>query len=82
MALNEKERKDEKNHLNDTLAEIEKQVSALGKEINVKQEEITEFKKILWEDKGSIDSVEMRTGLMASEMEANFMLMKMEKYKK
>lgn len=82
MALSEKDMKLEKTYLRNTSKEISNQLDVLGKEIHVKEEELTEFKKVLWDDKGSIDSVEMQTGLMASEMEANFMLMKMEYYKK
>lgn len=82
MALSEKDMKLEKTYLRNTSKEISNQLDVLGKEIHVKEEELTEFKKILWEDKGSIDSVEMQTGLMASELEASFMLMKMEYYKK
>ena len=82
MALSNEEIKQEKTYLEKTSKEISKQIDILEKEIHVSKEQITEFKKILWQDKGSIDSVEMQTGLMASEMEANFMLMKMEYYKK
>ena len=82
MALSEKDIKLEKTYLRNTSKEISNQLNVLGKEIHVKEEELTEFKKILWEDKGSIDSVEMQTGMMASELEASFMLMKMEYYKK
>lgn len=82
MALTEKELKEERNYLRDASKEISSQLDILGKEIHVKEEELTQFKKILWEDKGSIDSVEMQTGLMSSELEASFMLMKMEYYKK
>ncbi len=82
MALSDREIKLENNYLRNTSKEISKKLDILQKEIHVKQEEITEFKKILWEDKGSIDSVEMKTGLMSSQMDANFMLMKMEYYKK
>lgn len=82
MALTDAELKAEEHYLEKTSMEIEKQAKELGEKIQFKDEEITEFKKVLWEDKGSIDSVEMKTGLMASEMEANFLLMKMEYYKK
>ena len=62
MALSDREIKLENNYLRNTSKEISKKLDILQKEIHVKQEEITEFKKILWEDKGSIDSVEMKTG--------------------
>lgn len=82
MALSKEELKKEEVYLESTSKEISDKLDVLGKEIHVKEEELTEFRKVLWEDKGSIDSVEMTTGLMASELEANFMLMKMEYYKK
>ncbi len=82
MALTEKELKKEKDYLVSTSKEISNQIDVLGKEIHVKESELSEFRKVLWEDKGSIDSVEMQTGLMSSELEAGFMLIKMEYYKK
>lgn len=82
MALTNDELKQEENYLENASFEIANQLDDLGKEIKVKDEQITEFKKFLWEEKGSVDSVEMTTSLMASEMEAGFMLMKMEYYKK
>lgn len=82
VALSEKEMKQENNYLRITSKEISNQIDVLGKEIHVKESELLEFKKVLWEDKGSIDKVEMQTSLMSSEFEAGFMLMKMEYYKK
>lgn len=82
MALTKEEEAKERTHLKGIIKEIQKQLDELGKEIHIKNEQITEFKKFLWEEKGSVDSVEMKTSLMASEMEAYFMLMKMEYYKK
>lgn len=82
VALTSKELKLEEKYLENASFEISNQLDDLGKEIKVKDEQITEFKKFLWEEKGSVDSVEMTTSLMASEMEAGFMLMKMEYYKK
>lgn len=82
MALNEKETKQEEIYLENTSKEISEQLRSLQEEIHFKESEITEFKKMLWESKGSIDSVELTTDLMASELEANFALMKMDKYKR
>ena len=82
MVLSENDMAKELNYLENTTKEIEEQIEVLGKEIHVKNEEITEFKKFLWEEKGSIDAVEMRTSLMSSAFEANFMLMKMDYYKR
>lgn len=82
MALTEKELKEENSYLRSTLKEISNQIDVLGKEIHVEESKLTEFRKVLWEDKGSIDKIEMQTSLMNSEFEAGFMLMKMEYYKK
>lgn len=82
MALTSKELKLEEKYLENASFEISNQLDDLGKEIKVTDEESLKFKKFLWEEKGSVDSVEMTTSLMASEMEAGFMLMKMEYYKK
>ena len=82
MALSKNELIKEKRYLDFASSVISQKLDDLGKEISVKQEELTEFRKVLWEDKGSIDKVEMTTGLMSSEFEAGFMLMKMEYYKK
>ena len=82
MALSKDELKLEENYLENTSKEISNQIDVLGKEIHVKKEKLTEFRKVLWEDKGSIDASEMQTGLMSSEFEASFMLMKMDYYRK
>ena len=82
MVLNEKESKQEEIYLENTSKEISCQLKSLEEEIHFKESEITEFKKVLWESKGSIDSVEMTTDLLASELEANLTLMKMDKYKR
>lgn len=82
MAITKEDMMAENDYLELTSIEINNQLEELGKEINVKQDEISEFKKVLWEEKGSIDHIEMQTSLMSSEMEAFFMLSKMEYYKK
>ena len=82
MALEKQELKLEEEYLRDALCIISDELNTLGKDINVKSEELKNFKKVLWEEKGSIDSVEMTTGLMSSEFEANFVLKKMDRYKK
>ena len=56
-ALSNEEIKQEKTYLEKTSKEISKQIDILEKEIHVSKEQITEFKKILWEDKGSIDFI-------------------------
>lgn len=82
MNLSKEELKKEKNYLDFCLNLIEKQIKELGSEINVKESELTEFRKFLWEEKGSVDSVEMSTSLMSSEFDAMMILRKMEYYKK
>lgn len=82
MALSNNDIKQEKDYLDFTIKEISKKIDILGKEIHVKNEKITEFKKVLWEDRGNIDGVEMQTELMSSQLEANFVLTKMNYYRK
>lgn len=82
MALSNNDIKQEKDYLDFTIKEISKKIDILGKEIHVKNEKITEFKKVLWENRGSIDGVEMQTELMSSQLEANFVLTKMNYYRK
>lgn len=82
MALSNNDIKQEKDYLDFTIKEISKKIDILGKEIHVKNEKMTEFKKVLWEDRGSIDGIEMQTELMSSQLEANFVLTKMNYYRK
>ena len=82
MAISKEDLAKEKLHLEKTIDEIERQIKSLGAQISVKNEELKEFKKFLWEEKGSVDAIEMSTGLMSSEFEANFILKKMDYYKK
>ena len=82
MALSNNDIKQEKDYLEFATEEISKKIDILGKEIHVKNEKITEFKKVLWENRGSIDEVEMQTELMSSQLEANFVLTKMNYYRK
>ena len=82
MSISAKEMDYERSYLKKVLNEISSVIDSLGKEINVKEQQLVEFKKVLWESKGSIDSVEMQTELMSSELEASFMLMKMDRYKR
>lgn len=82
MALSNNDIKQEKDYLEFATEEISKKIDILGKEIHVKNEKITEFKKVLWENRESIDGVEMQTELMSSQLEANFVLTKMNYYRK
>lgn len=82
MSLSNEEIRKENNYLEKTTNEISKQLESLGKEIHVGEEQINEFRRYLWEEKGNMDSVEMKTSMMSSEMEAGFMLGKMEYYRK
>lgn len=48
MALSKDELKLEENYLENTSKEISNQIDVLGKEIHVKKEKLTEFRKVLW----------------------------------
>ena len=58
MSISAKEMDYERSYLKKVLNEISSVIDSLGKEINVKEQQLVEFKKVLWESKGSIDSVE------------------------
>lgn len=73
---------EEQEYLKKASRELAKQIKVLGNDINFKETEMKEFRKLLWESKGSIDEVEMKTSLMSSELDASLMLQKMERYKK
>ncbi len=47
MALSKDELKLEENYLENTSKEISNQIDVLGKEIHVKKEKLTEFRKVL-----------------------------------
>ena len=49
MALSNNDIKQEKDYLEFATEEISKKIDILGKEIHVKNEKITEFKKVLFE---------------------------------
>ena len=82
MALNDAEMSKENSYLVETSNEIKRQLEELGKEIHIGEEQINEFRKYLWEEKGNMDSVELQTSMMSSELEAGFMISKMEYYRK
>lgn len=82
MSLSKEEVRKENDYLEKTTNEINNQLQELGNQIHVKEEQLTEFKRYLWEEKGSMDDIELKTGLMSSELDASLMLQKMEYYKK
>lgn len=82
MPLSSIELTKEKENLAMTSKEIEKRLEVLGKELDLKDEELHELRRYLWEEKGSMDEVELSTGLMQSEFEADFALNKLDYYRK
>lgn len=60
----------ENKYLTTCLKEINTQIDELGQNLQVEQVDIKEFNKFIWENKGSMDSVEISSNLLASELEA------------
>ena len=49
MSISAKEMDYERSYLKKVLNEISSVIDSLGKEINVKEQQLVEFKKVLWE---------------------------------
>ncbi|MDD2469336.1 MAG: AAA family ATPase [Bacilli bacterium] len=60
----------EEKYLTTCLNEINNQIKELGQGLQVEKIDIKEFNKFIWENRGSMDEVEIRSNLLASELEA------------
>jgi DNA helicase-2/ATP-dependent DNA helicase PcrA len=69
MSVSEKLLDYEKKYLKICLKEIATQINELSSNLQVEQVDIKESRKFIWENKGSMDPVEIRSSLMASEQE-------------
>ncbi len=72
----------ENKYLNICLKEINKQIKELSEGLEVEEVNITEFRKFIWENKGSMDPVEIRSNLMSSELDFYFFTKKADYLKK
>ena len=82
MSLKETELVLEKKKLNEVSELIDDKITELGKKIFKKEEELTDFKKFVWEEKTNLDEVELRSFMTSSEMEAKQLLDKDAYFKK
>lgn len=62
----------ENKYLDGCLKEISKQIGELSEGLEVEEVNISEFKKFIWENRGSMDPVEIRSNLMSSDIEVYF----------
>ncbi|MFA5407429.1 MAG: UvrD-helicase domain-containing protein [Bacilli bacterium] len=69
MQFSEKLLAYENKYLKICIKDIDKQIKELGKNLQVEQLDIKESRKFIWENKGSMDAVEIRSNLLASEQE-------------
>lgn len=81
MNLSEYELNLEKNHLEETIKEINFQISILGQELYSKEEKQKEFKKFIWDNKQELDPTEMRSFMSNNDVEINMLFDKAKHYK-
>lgn len=60
----------EKKYLKLSLKEINNKIEKLGANLQIEEVNIREFKKFIWQNKGSMDEVEIRSNLLTSEMDS------------
>jgi DNA helicase-2/ATP-dependent DNA helicase PcrA len=69
MPISEKLLDYEKKYLKICLKEIGTQIKKLGSNLQVEQVDVKESRKFIWENRGSMDPVEISSNMMASEQE-------------
>lgn len=68
MSLSKNDLDQEKQYLKTCLKEINTQIDILGEDLQVEKNDIKDFRKFIWENKGSMDPIEVRsTSLMAEQ---------------
>ena len=72
MALSKEVIEQEKKYLKKCLTEIDSQMEDLGANLQVEQVNLREARKFVWENRGSMDPVEISSNLMSSELDFYF----------
>ncbi len=72
----------EQKYVKKCLTEINKQMKGLGADLQVEQVNLRENRKFIWENKGSMDPVEIRSNLMSSDLDFYFFDKKANYFKK
>ncbi len=82
MAISEIEYEKEKKILRKVKSLLNDTINSLGKEVTVGEDDLLEFKKMMWENANSFDNEEMLQVMNTTSLETNKYLMKQEYYKK
>lgn len=82
MAISEVEYQKEVKILNKVQKLLDKTLDDLGEDVFDKEEGLTEFKKMVWEDASSFDNGEMQQAMAATALEANKVFMKRNYFRK
>ncbi|HHT38208.1 MAG TPA: UvrD-helicase domain-containing protein [Mollicutes bacterium] len=69
MAVSKEDLDFEKKYLKNCLDDIKQQINELGKNLEIESKDLKETRKFIWENKGSMDPVEIRSNLLSSELE-------------
>ena len=76
MAISEVEFQKEKKILKKVQKLLGENLSELGKDVFQDEEDLVEFKKMMWEDSSSFDAAEIQQVMAATAMEADKVLQK------
>ena len=82
MAISEVEFQKEKKILKKVQKLLGENLSELGKDVFQDEEDLVEFKKMMWEDSSSFDAAEIQQVMAATAMEADKVLQKQRYFKK
>ena len=82
MAINEVEFQKEKKILKKVQKLLGDTLSNLGEDVYEDEENLLEFKKMMWENSSSFDDAEMRQVMAATSLEAEKVLQKQRYFKK
>lgn len=72
MSLSKEALAYENKYLNNCLKEIKKQITDLSEGLEIEEVNIKEFRKYIWESRGSMDPMEIKSNLMSSELDLYF----------
>ena len=76
MELSVHEKELENKHLDDTIKLIRGKISELGQELYAREDKVLEFKKFMWDSKGSMDAAELKTMMSDNDLEISMMMNK------
>lgn len=80
--MEQMEMQKERQHLKETCELLNEKIAYLGSKIFTKQEDVQEFGRYIWENKGDMDAQELRTVRASNEQEAKLLLDEREYFRK